>query len=166
MAISSSGAGGSGDSAAGRRLTEERTRLGGDATARGSEGRPCHNDPQRESGSSLPDDESRTESSVQERIVVDAEELQAPHRLTSRDLVHLDEDTAGVSSRPAIGLRTAGAFKYQFWYGAQRVHRQFRATQPFPRKRIPTTHEYRPRGTMATTDSTTWAPMFRRAWPG
>ncbi|KAJ6534098.1 hypothetical protein B0H19DRAFT_1271844 [Mycena capillaripes] len=109
MAMGSSGAGGSGDSAAGRRLTEERTRLGGDATARGSEGRPCHNNPQRESGSSLPDDESRTESSVQERIVVDAEELQAPHRLTSRDLVHLDEDTAGVSSRLAIGLRTAGA---------------------------------------------------------
>ncbi|KAJ6537105.1 hypothetical protein B0H19DRAFT_1079482 [Mycena capillaripes] len=106
-AISSSGAGGNGDSAAGRRLNEERTRLGGDATARSSEGQPCLNDPQRASGSSLPDDERRTESSVQERIMADAEELQAPHRLTSRDLVHLDEDTAGVSSRPAIGLRTA-----------------------------------------------------------
>ncbi|KAJ7926619.1 hypothetical protein B0H13DRAFT_2313337 [Mycena leptocephala] len=105
----SSDAGGSGDSAAGCRLTDERTRLGGDTTARSSEEQLHHNDPRRASGSSLPNDEPRTESSVQERIMVDAEELQAPHRLTSRDLVHLDEDTAGVSSRPAIGLRTAVA---------------------------------------------------------
>jgi hypothetical protein len=98
-----------GGSAAGCHLTEERTRLEGDTTARRSEERSSHNDPHRESGSRPPDDEHLTESFVQERIMVDSEELQAPHRLTSRDLVHLDEDTAGVSSRPAIGLRTAGA---------------------------------------------------------
>ncbi|KAJ7768981.1 hypothetical protein B0H16DRAFT_1452907 [Mycena metata] len=107
-ANSNSHAGGSGGTAAGCHLTNERTRLEGDTTVGRSEERADHDEPPRESGLRA-GDEHPAESSVQERIVVDAEELQAPHRLTSRDLVRMDEDTAGVSSRPAIGLRAASA---------------------------------------------------------
>ncbi|KAK6974395.1 hypothetical protein R3P38DRAFT_3239460, partial [Favolaschia claudopus] len=90
--------GGSGGPTADRHLHEERYRLEGGTTAAHSEGNSDRDFSNRDRVQNIPNDESAAGSSVQERIVVNAGELQAPHRLTSRDLVPRDEDTAGVHS--------------------------------------------------------------------